>query len=650
VENQISFNPICSFSDAALCFLFARNGLEYAVIYWSNRLSFGFARLSSPPGKGDLLSAAGPRGFCELGVDAEVPRLSGDETMGLATNKIYQTDCIEGLGQIESGSVDLAFADPPFNIGYEYDVYRDRRESDEYLEWSKKWMLGVRDALKADGAFWLAIGDEYAAELKVIAQRQLGFTCRSWVIWYYTFGVNCVRGFSRSHTHLFHFVKDPKQFTFNADDPAIRVPSARQLVYADTRANPKGRLPDNTWILRPQDLPSGFLPDQDTWYFPRVAGTFKEREGFHGCQMPEQLLGRIIRCCSKPQEIVLDPFGGSGTTFTVAKKLDRQWIGFELSKDYVERIKSRLREAHAGDSLDGAADPLTSAPPTSKEPKGRKPIALASSNRETALPTKQTSLLLASEKAVKGLVDAYKSTHKGFSVDHMLADKELNQSFFEACRKKGLAGTPVEWNRTLLRIRKAGNLPCVANRSRTYTLAQMDLFSFASEIALQQLSVDCQTTLDGILCDPELAARFDDLAALYSPDYSSFEYRWAALALRKRAKDAKILAEESYSKWLHRRLPACRSISEHHWKRHASPGVYMLNDQGGRWLYVGETINLERKIELIDQLTSWKNLQLANVAVIPDDGKPLGLQAILVRRVRPVLNSHLLLPVCEAAA
>ena len=106
--------------------------------------------------------------------------------------------------------------------------------------------------LKPDGTFWLAIGDEYAAELKLIFQKELGFTCRSWVIWYYTFGVNCTKKFSRSHAHLFHFVKDAKQFTFNSKDPAIRVPSARQLVYADVAANPDGRLPDDTWILRPR--------------------------------------------------------------------------------------------------------------------------------------------------------------------------------------------------------------------------------------------------------------------------------------------------------------------------------------------------------------------------------------------------------------
>ena len=285
-------------------------------------------------------------------------------------NQIHRKDCIKGMAQLEPGSVDLAFADPPFNIGYDYDEYDDRLEGNKYLDWSKQWMQGVVDVLKPNGTFWLAIGDEYAAELKVIATRELGLTCRSWVIWYYTFGVNCKMKFSRSHTHLFHFIKDPKDFTFNVDD--IRVPSARQLVYGDKRANAKGRLPDDTWILRPQDLPDGFQPEQDTWYFPRVCGTFKERKGWHGCQMPEQLLGRIIQACSNPSDLVLDPFAGSGTTLAVAKKLDRNYIGFELSKEYADQASKRLRSINPGDPLDGAENPLTSVSATPKKPKQRK--------------------------------------------------------------------------------------------------------------------------------------------------------------------------------------------------------------------------------------------------------------------------------------
>lgn len=278
-------------------------------------------------------------------------------------NQLLHQDCITGMASLKEGLVDLVFADPPFNIGYDYDTYDDKKQDEEYLNWSRQWMRGVQRVLKANGTFWLAIGDDYAAELKWIATRELGFFCRSWVIWYYTFGVNCKRKFTRSHTHLFHFVKDKEQFTFN--DAEIRVPSARQLVYADVRANPVGRLPDDTWILRPQDAAEhAFTSEHDTWYFPRIAGTFKERAGFHGCQMPEQLLARIIRCSSYENEVVLDPFAGSGSTLIVAKKLHRKYLGYDLSEDYVVKATHRLSQTEPGDALIGPANPLYSAPKT----------------------------------------------------------------------------------------------------------------------------------------------------------------------------------------------------------------------------------------------------------------------------------------------
>ena len=292
--------------------------------------------------------------------------------MEVPMDTILNGDCIQGMNALPAGSVKLAFADPPFNIGYDYDVYEDKQEHERYLEWSREWIGAVHRALHPQGTFWLAIGDEYAAELKLESQK-LGFHCRSWVIWYYTFGVNCDRKFTRSHAHLFHFVKDAKNFTFREDDLSNRIPSARQLVYNDKRANPKGRLPDDTWILRPQDLPEGFSPLENTWYFPRVAGTFKERAGFHGCQMPEQLLGRIIRVCSEAGDLVMDPFSGSGTTVAVAKKLGRKYLGFDLSPKYVELGLHRLSGICQGDALDGAPEPLMSAPATQQATEDKKP-------------------------------------------------------------------------------------------------------------------------------------------------------------------------------------------------------------------------------------------------------------------------------------
>lgn len=296
--------------------------------------------------------------------------------MGVRLNSVLNQDCVAGMKKLGEGSVDLAFADPPFNIGYDYDVYEDRLEAERYLDWSRQWTAEVARVLKPNGTFWLAIGDEFAAELKVMLQQEHGLVCRSWVVWYYTFGVNCKNKFSRSHAHLLYMVKDPQAFTFNT--LSVRVPSARQLVYGDKRANPTGRLPDDTWVLgappetwtlRPQDLPEGFRADADTWFFSRVCGTFKERAGWHGCQMPEQLLGRIIRASSNENDLVLDPFAGSGTTLAVAKKLHRRYVGFELSSQYVDQVKKRLAAITPGDALEGPAEPLLSAPPTAN---GRK--------------------------------------------------------------------------------------------------------------------------------------------------------------------------------------------------------------------------------------------------------------------------------------
>ena len=391
------------------------------------------------------------------------------------------------------------------------------------------------------------------------------------------------------------------------------------MVYADGRANPKGRLPDNTWILRPQDLPGGFGPDQDTWYFPRVAGTFKEREGFHGCQMPEQLLGRIIRMSSNPLDVVLDPFGGSGTTLSVAKKLGRQWLGFELSKDYVARIQLRLKQASVGDPLDGAADPATSAPSTAK-------------------PLRRPRRLTPDEAAQldRGIVEAYRQTHEGLSADHLVADPQRNAAFLEACKKLGVPGYPVQWNLGLMRIRKSGKLPHSENRNRVRTLQQMDCYSFAAEVAMHQLSVEVGETLDGLLCDPDLACRFDELAAAYAPGHSPFEYRWAALALRKRAKAAKRLAETHYGDWLRRPLPRPKSLRGGKWSEFHAPGVYVLHGAGNQRLYVGETFDLSRRLELLLQIPAWQRMQPAAATILPDD-----------RTFRPAIGAD---PPAKAAA
>lgn len=242
----------------------------------------------------------------------------------MEADTIYRGDAVRLLRTWPEESVDLAFADPPYNIGYVYDEYHDDLPDDQYVGWCRRWMAACQRVLKATGSFYIAIGDDFAAQVRMLG-KELGLHLRNWIIWRYTFGQNMKSKFCRAHTHILYFTKHPSQFTFN--DRALRFPSARHTEYQDLRANPLGRLPDDVW-------------DE----FPRVCGTFKERDGFHGCQMPEALLMRIVLASSNPGEIVLDPFVGSGTTAAAAKRLGRRYIGIDISPEYVKRTRQRLKD------------------------------------------------------------------------------------------------------------------------------------------------------------------------------------------------------------------------------------------------------------------------------------------------------------------
>ncbi|MGF1633229.1 MAG: DNA-methyltransferase [Phycisphaerae bacterium] len=263
-------------------------------------------------------------------------------------NHVIQGDCIEVMNQTPAGWADLVFADPPFNIGYLYAGYDDEQPVEKYLAFSRDWMKAVKRILKPTGSFFLAIGDDYAADLCVIARRELGLTMRNWIVWHYTFGQQTKKKFARSHTHILYFTRSEKDFTFNADD--VRVASARQTTYGDRRANAKGKLPDDTWYLRPQEVPEehGFSDEADTWYASRVCGTFAEREGWHGCQMPIAVLDRIIKAASNPGDVVVDPFNGSGTTCVSAALLGRDYVGIDSSSEYVDFARRRIETALAG--------------------------------------------------------------------------------------------------------------------------------------------------------------------------------------------------------------------------------------------------------------------------------------------------------------
>lgn len=256
-------------------------------------------------------------------------------------NRVLHGDCIKRLAEVPAGSVNLIFADPPYNIDYKYDQYRDNKPKAEYLAWTDRWLAAVRRVLRPDGAIFVAINDEYAGHLSVKLEA-LGLTYRNTIIWHYSFGAACQKKFSRSHTQILYFAANAKRYTFDAD--AVRIASARQTTYGDRRAARGGKVPDDTWYLRPQEAEADglFDPTSDTWFISRVCGTFRERTN-HPCQMPEAILDRIIRSASRPGDVVCDPFAGSGTTLVVAARTGRSFVGIELSKNYFLGIVDRLQ-------------------------------------------------------------------------------------------------------------------------------------------------------------------------------------------------------------------------------------------------------------------------------------------------------------------
>jgi site-specific DNA-methyltransferase (adenine-specific) len=279
--------------------------------------------------------------------------LSWEELVG----EVTAGDCLSLLPRVPDASVDLVLVDPPYNIGYEYDGYDDGREDREYLAWCHAWMAEAARVLRPTGSAVVVIGDEYAAELRVLLGGSraldglparppgLRLAPRNWVVWHYTFGNHCKTKLTRSHAHLLHAVRDPALAKWNRP----LVPSARQLVYGDKRAAAAGRTPDDTWILRPQEAEAAGLlgPGGTLWHVPRVAGTFRERAGTPN-QLPEALVARAVEMLTDPGDLVLDFFAGSGTTPAACERLGRRWAAFELSADYAARARERVARVRAG--------------------------------------------------------------------------------------------------------------------------------------------------------------------------------------------------------------------------------------------------------------------------------------------------------------
>ena len=338
-------------------------------------------------------------------------------------------------------------------------------------------------------------------------------------------------------------------------------------------------------------------------YFARVAGTFKERQGFHGCQMPEQLLGRIVRVSSNPGDVVLDPFAGSGTTLAVAKKLGREWIGCELSDEYVRAATERLaanqrrrpaRRAGGSDcqrtehiewaTVEGGCGRMRCRPLQRMWIRRWKPPVVRSSapsHREVNLsPNRQSGELR--ELVRDTIVEAFFAAHDGYSIDWLLANPQLQAVFHEECREAGLIGSAVDWNRELLRIRKQGGFPKRGKINKVHISdEELEAYDFAAEIGWRFTNDKFHgPSLDEILCDPEKAAYFGRIAKRFAPGFEPANYRWAALRLRKASRDLVDEVKQYHFVFAKRDFTRFQTWNRFNAKRfNGQPGLYLLRDE-----------------------------------------------------------------------
>ena len=245
------------------------------------------------------------------------------------TNRVLVGDCIRELRKLPSESVDLVFADPPYNLQLASELLRpnntrvDGVDDDwdkfasfaAYDQFCRAWIAECRRILKPDGAIWV-IGSYHNVFRLGVALQDLGFWIQNDIIWRKVNPMPNFRGkrFTNAHETLIWAGRDQKsRVTFN---------------YESLKA-----LNDDVQM-------------RSDWLYPICAGPERLKDDggrkAHPTQKPEALLGRVLLATTNVGDVVLDPFFGTGTTGAVAQRLGRRWIGIERDEDYARAARERI--------------------------------------------------------------------------------------------------------------------------------------------------------------------------------------------------------------------------------------------------------------------------------------------------------------------
>lgn len=235
---------------------------------------------------------------------------------------LYHADALDILPQIATASIDLIFADPPYNLGKQFAGFHDKWASDEdYATWAYQWLEECIRVLKPNGTLYVMASTQAMPYLDLYLRSKL--TILSRIVWHYdSSGVQAAAYFGSIYEPILHCVKDKRNYIFNSDCIKVEAKTGAQRKLIDYR----------------KAVPTPYKTEKvpgNVWYLPRVRYRMTEYES-HPSQKPEALLERIILASSNPGAIVLDPFAGTFTTAAVAKRSGRYSISMESQLDYLK--------------------------------------------------------------------------------------------------------------------------------------------------------------------------------------------------------------------------------------------------------------------------------------------------------------------------
>ncbi len=233
------------------------------------------------------------------------------EIFGNKEHKVIHGDALEALIDLPDNSVDLIFADPPYNIGKNFNGHKDKWDSEEkYLDWCYQWLDLCIKKLKSNGSFYVMTATQFMPFFDIYLRRKIDILSR--IVWYYdSSGVQAKNYYGSLYEPILFCVKDKKNYTFNTNE-----------ILVEAKTGAKRKLIDYRKAI-PTVYSSEKVPG-NVWEFARVRYRMEEYEN-HPTQKPIALLERIIKASSNIGDLVLDPFSGTFTTSFVAKKIRKNF-------------------------------------------------------------------------------------------------------------------------------------------------------------------------------------------------------------------------------------------------------------------------------------------------------------------------------------